>query len=72
MKRLLVAMAVLVLLAFTWGFGFENGLRNRMERKANRIFYWASERGAHVCVRISVDGADPDGEYFSIVYLVCQ
>ena len=70
MRRALVVLFTLALVGLAWGF--RDGLTSRMERKADRIFDWASSRGANVCVRISVDGADPDGEFFSISYQVCQ
>ncbi len=70
MKRLLVVLAMFVLLGSA--LSFQDGLTRRMARKAERVFSWASNRGAHVCVRITVDGADPDGEFFSISYQICQ
>ncbi len=75
MKRLLAALAVLALLASTWstGAGFHERLLVRMERKVDNVFDWIEWRGATgTCVRMTVEGTDPDGEVFGWAAQVCQ
>ena len=74
MKRLLVVLAVLSLLAASGGeLGFHEKLAQRMARKTDRVFDWAEKRGVtETCIRMTAEGLDPDGEAFGWAYQVCQ